>query len=95
MSEVMKYGRGEHGTYVVRSKNIEDHGNPQDLVIKTVFEAEADAKIAVPWPVGAKIMCLSAGVMEFKTVMVTSETDDTPIVTVPGPCLLFGNWIQL
>ena len=95
MSEVMKYGRGEYGTYVMRSKNIEDHGNPQDLVIKTVFDADASAKIAVPWPVGANIMCLSAGDMEFKTVTVTSETDDTPVITVPGPCLLFGNWIQL
>ena len=95
MSEVMKYGRGEYGTYVMRSKNIEDHGNPQDLVIKTVFDAAADAKIAVPWPVGANIMCLSAKAMEFKTVTVTSETDDTPVITVPGPCLLFGNWIQL
>ena len=95
MSEVMKYGRGEYGTYVMRSKNIEDHGNPQDLVIKTVFDADANAKIAVPWPVGANIMCLSAGAMEFQTVTVTSETDDTPVITVPGRCLLFGNWIQL
>lgn len=95
MSETMKYGRGEHGTFVLTSKNIYDHGNPQDMVMKTAFDAIPNAKIAVPFPVGTKLTCLGGGAITSATVEAVSETDDTPCVKVPGPCILFGTWGQM
>ena len=95
MSEVMKYGRGEYGTFVLTSKNVYDHGNPQDMVMKTAFDATENAKIAVPFPIGTKLTCLSGEAIAPLTVEAVGETDDTPCVIVPGPCILFGTWGQM
>lgn len=95
MSEAMKYGRGEYGTFVLTSKNVYDHGAPQDMVVKTAFDAAVDAKVAVPFPIGTQLTCLSGGGIETVPVVAVSATDDTPCVVVPGPCLLFGTWGQM
>ena len=108
MDEKMKYGKGEHGTYVLRSKQVYDHGNPDDMIMKFIFEVPevpdgmSSAIVTVPFAVGTKCFYHTSSDLDVINVVALGTlsgapdpTDTTPVIEISTPGILYGKWIQL